>query len=111
MPKLNGGEKTRRKETEVVPDAYKQYGDVIRLPKGDRFIGLLTDVIKPAGEDFVLALIEESMVQVPKELAPELWALLGQRTIIGNIPHTGWRVGAHTDPKPTFQRILGELLA
>jgi len=85
--------------------------EVIRLPTGDIFVGLLRNVLEPDGEDFVLALIEGSLVRVPKELADELWTHVGQRTIIGNIPPAGWRVGQATDPKPTFQRILRELLA
>jgi hypothetical protein len=91
--------------------AIPESDEVIRLPVGDRFIGLLHDVVEPDGEDFVLALIEESMVRVPKGLADELWTLVGQKVIIGNIPHAGWRVGQYTDSGPTFQRILRELLA
>lgn len=56
----------------------------IRLPEKDVIWGILHDIIEPDGEDFVLACLQERMVEVPKSLAPELWALVGQKVIIGH---------------------------
>ena len=54
-----------------------------RLKEGQVFLGYLSDVIEPDGEDIIFPLIENCMVEVPKYLAPELQKLVGKRVVIG----------------------------
>ena len=54
-----------------------------RLKERQVFLGYLSDVIEPDGEDIIFPLIENCMVEVPKYLAPELQKLVGKRVVIG----------------------------
>ena len=60
-----------------------QAEEPVRLEEHTSFRGMLQNVIEPKGEDFVLACIGILTIEVPKSLAPELWALLGQKVVIG----------------------------
>jgi hypothetical protein len=59
--------------------------NAICLPKNGIFFGILSDIIEPDGEDFVLACMEGSLVAAPKALGPELWKLRSERVILANV--------------------------
>ena len=67
---------------DVIPSP--QANEPIGLPERSDFRGILHDVIEPDGEDIVLACIGHLIIEVPKDLAPELWELVGQKVIIGH---------------------------
>lgn len=69
--------------------------EIIRLRECEGWDGRLTDIIEPDGEDIILAEIAGRLVELPRGLSEELWALMGQKIrtarILGQI-----RLGAQT---------------
>lgn len=57
--------------------------EILRLQERGVFIGLLSDIIEPDGEDIILARIEDTLVEVPRGLSEKLWGMVGQRAVIG----------------------------
>lgn len=56
--------------------------ETIQLNPRDLHRGVLTDIIEPDGEEIVLARINGSLIELPRDLSAQLWGLLGQRIIV-----------------------------
>ena len=70
-----------------------QAEEPVRLASGQQQRSVLQSVIEPDGEDFVLACFAERIIEVPKNLAPELRELVGQKTLVALIDgkhRVGW---------------------
>lgn len=57
--------------------------DVIHPNELDIVVGTLSNIIEPDDQDFLLARIAGQMVELPKSLSASLWALMGQKVIVG----------------------------
>ena len=90
--KAKGGEKiSKDQSSEGLLDWRTQCRQVlpsnepVYLRELDIIVGKLSNVIEPDGEDFLLARIAGLLVELPKSLSAQLWALMGQKVIVGLI--------------------------
>jgi|WetSurMetagenome_2_1015567.scaffolds.fasta_scaffold1254376_2 hypothetical protein len=100
--KAKGGEKiSKDQSSEGSSDRCAQCGQVrpsnepVYLRERDIFIGPLTEVAEPDGEDFLLARIAGELLELPMELSAQLRALVGLRVIVGKIAGQ-YRAGVST---------------
>ena len=103
MRKLKEDKKTKKMQClEESPERCTQCGQVlpssepIRLRDDEGGHGLLQDISESEDEDMILARIECSFYEVPKELAGQLQELVGKDVVIGKFDGK-YRAGAKSD--------------
>jgi hypothetical protein len=69
--------------------------EIVQLTEGRDRDGTLHDIIECDDEDLLLARIGSALVELPKSLSAELWALMGQKVRTARLAGKYW-VGRHT---------------
>jgi hypothetical protein len=59
--------------------------DVVCLQEGSTLIGVLDDIVRAAGHDFVYPCMLGNVIKVPSELADKLDKMIGQKIVLAKV--------------------------